>query len=259
MASGSVRFYGNELRRARRRACLTQEQLAEKIQYSASMVAMVESARRAPSLDFSQRCDDVLETGGLLGRIFEELITKEVTPEWFRAWVLVEQEATNLWTYELAMVPGLLQTEAYARAMLGGDEALVAARLERQKLLTRTNPPAPGMVTLVDERALRHPVGDAQVMREQIEHLVASATRERPVQVIPDGARTCHHLDGPFVIATLNGRDLAYIDNQMGGFILRDPESVSRIRRRWDTIRSEALPLGQSVELMMEVARQWSS
>ncbi len=85
--------YGSEPRRARRSACLTQEQLAERIQYSASMVAMVESARRAPSLDFSRRCDNVLETGGLLARIVEFLITKDVTPEWFRPWVLVTDQA----------------------------------------------------------------------------------------------------------------------------------------------------------------------
>lgn len=259
MASAAVKFYGKELRRARRAACLTQEQLAEKIRYSASMVAMVESARRAPSLDFSQRCDEVLDTDGLLSRIFEDLITKDVTPEWFRAWILVEQEATHLWTYELAMIPGLYQTEAYARAMLGGDEALLAIRLDRQKLLTRTDPPAPNMVTLVDERALRHPVGDAAVMREQIEYLAASSTRERPVQIIPDGARTYHHLDGPFVLATLNGRELAYIDSPLGGFVVKDPDTVGRLRLRWDIIRSEALPVGQSVELMLEVARQWSS
>ena len=102
MGSVSVGFYAGELRRARKAAGLTQEQLAEKIQYSASMVAMVESARRAPSHIFSRRCDEVLDTGGLLGRILEDLITKDAMPEWFRPWVLVEQEATNLWTYELA-------------------------------------------------------------------------------------------------------------------------------------------------------------
>ena len=218
----------------------------------------MESARRAPSLDFSRRCDDVLYTGGLLERILDDLITKEAMPEWFRPWVLVEQEATHLWTYELAMVPGLLQTEAYARALLG-DEALVAARLERQKLLTRTEPPAPSMVTVMDERVLHYPVGGPEVMREQIEHLVASASRERPIQIVPNGTRTYHHLNGPFVIATYDGRDLVFIDNPMGGFIVSDTESVSQLRRRWDTIRSEALQIGQSIERMLEAARQWSS
>ena len=138
-------------------------------------------------------------------------------PEWFRPWVLVEQEATNLWTYELAMVPGLLQTEAYARAMLSGDEALVAARLERQKLLTRTASAGAEHGHALDDSARCATPSATEVMREQIEHLAASASRERPVQIIPDGARTYHHLDGPFVIATLDGRDLVYIDSPVGG------------------------------------------
>ena len=259
VGSVSVGFYASELRRARKAAGLTQEQLAEKIQYSASMVAMVESARRAPSHIFSRRCDEVLDTGGLLGRILEDLITKDAMPEWFRPWVLVEQEATNLWTYELAMVPGLLQTESYARALLRDDEALVTARLERQKLLARTAPPPPKMVTLLDERVLRHPVGSSEIMREQLEHLAASVTRKRAVQVIPDGPRSHEHLDGPFVIATLEGRDVVYLEGPERGFILSDHDFVSLIRERWDIIRSEALPVGQSVELMLEAARRWSS
>lgn|SRR5690606_29623216 len=259
MASISVDFYASELRRARQAACLSQEQLAEKITYSPSLVAMVENGRRAPSIDFTRRCDEALDTGGLLSRILADLITRDATPEWFRPWVLVEQDATCLWIYELTVVPGLLQTEAYARALLDEDEGKVAARLERQKLFTRAEPPAPRMVTLLDERVLRHPVGDPQVMREQIEHLIASSSRARPVQVIPVGARSYHHLEGSFVIASVDGRELAYVEAPERGFIMSDADIVARFKRRWDTIRSEALPVGQSIELMTEVAHQWST
>jgi transcriptional regulator with XRE-family HTH domain len=259
VGSISVGFYANELRRARKLAGLTQEQLAEKIQYSASMVAMVENARRAASMEFSRRCDEVLDTEGLLGRILEHLITKDAMPEWFRPWVLVEQEATNLWTYEVVMVPGLLQTEGYARALLDDDDGQVMARLDRQKLLARKAPPAPTIVTLLDERVLRHPVGDREVMREQLEHLASSASRGLTVQIVPDAPRTAQHLDGSFVIATLEGSDVVYVEAPEQGLILSDPDVVGRFRRRWDIIRSEALPVGQSITLMLEAARQWSS
>jgi len=219
---------------------------------------MVENGRRAPSLDFTKRCDEALGTGGLLGRILEDLITKDVTPEWFRPWVVVEQEATTLWWYELALVPGLLQTEAYARALLNNDEAKVAARLERQKILSRQKPPPPAMVTLIDERVLRHPVGDASVMREQVAHLAASVSERHRIQVIPEAARTYHHLDGPFILAVVDGRELAFLSTAARGFVIEDRDVVSQLRWRWDTIRSEALPVGQSVELIEKAAQQWT-
>lgn len=258
MGSITADFYASELRRARLAANLSQETLAQAIAYSPSLVTMVENGRRAPSIDFTKRCDEALGTGGLLGRILEDLLTKDVTPEWFRPWVVVEQEATSLWTYELALVPGLLQTEAYARVLLNNDETKVVARLDRQKVLTREKPPPPAMVTLIDERVLHHPVGDATVMREQVAHLAAAVSPNHRIQVVPVSTGTYHHLDGPFVIATLEGRELAFLETAARGFVIEDRELVSQLRWRWDTIRSEALPVGQSVELIEKVAQQWT-
>ena len=82
---------------------------------------------------------------------------------------------------------------------------------------------------------------------------------ERPVQIVPDGPRTTDFLDASCVIATLDKKELVYVEAPERGFIVSDHEIVCRFKRRWDTIRSEALPVGQSIELMLEAARQWSS
>lgn len=204
-----VGFFVSELRRARQASGMTQDQLASIINYSASLVAQVETARKPPSKDFARRCDDALGTDGLLTRIIDDLLTKEVTPEWFRPWVMIEQETTSLWNYEPLLVPGLFQTEAYAYAVLrfvdepeDSIEARVATRLSRQEILTKPDPPE--VVTLIDEGVLHRPVGGPKVMAEQLDHL-AELAEQMLIQVVPSSAETYHGLAGPFVIAAVGG------------------------------------------------------
>src|SRR3954467_2203421 len=110
----TLELFAGELRRLRVAAGLSQDGLGERIKYSASLVAAVEQCRRPPQLDFTQECDSALDGGGLLVRIREAAMRDSVMP-WFREWVAVEQEASALRSYENAVVPGLLQTEDYAR------------------------------------------------------------------------------------------------------------------------------------------------
>ena len=140
----ALAMFSEELRRARAAAGLTQDQLAEKIAYSPSLVAHVETGSRAPSVDFARRADDALRTGGLLSRL-QPLVRSEAYPAWFRDWVEIEREATSLRWFEPLLIPGLLQTEEYARAVLSGGQPgrcgddeisrLVGARMDRQAIL----------------------------------------------------------------------------------------------------------------------------
>jgi transcriptional regulator with XRE-family HTH domain len=113
----TLEFLAGELRRARTAAELSQEDLARAINYSSSLVGMVETARRTPSRDFAERVDEVLKTGGLISRALR-LVSFDTAPAWFKPWLTVEQEAATLWWYEVSVLPGLLQTEDYARAIL---------------------------------------------------------------------------------------------------------------------------------------------
>lgn len=251
----SADFFGSELRCARTAAGMTQEQLAQAITYSPSLVAMVENGKRAPSRDFAKRCDTEFQTDGLFERILDNLIAKDVTPEWFRPWVMIEQEATSLWLFHALAIPGLFQTEAYARAQLQDDDGKTAARMERQEILKRAKPPA--LVALLDERVLRYAVGDNAVMREQMQRLIEAAERF-VVQVIPADCGTYLHLDGSFEMAAVDGREVVFVDTPARGFVIDSYEIVSETKHRWDLIRAEALPRRQSVEFIQKVADQWT-
>ncbi|WDZ88025.1 DUF5753 domain-containing protein [Micromonospora cathayae] len=185
---------------------------------------------------------------------------------WFRPWVELEQEATCLRTFEPLLVPGLLQTEGYARALLRTGnllppaeiEELVAGRLARQEVLCRDAPPQ--VVAVIEEAVLRRRVGDPAVMREQLHHL-ADVAGEPHVQVrlIPADGPWHTGLAGPFVLARMpDSREVAYLDNQLRGELVTDPDDVATLGRRWESITGEAFPRRRSVELIREVAQAWT-
>ena len=105
----ALALFAAELQAARARAGMSRDELAARINYSPSLVGMVESMRRVPRLDFAQRCDEALATTGTFARLHEHLRTAPF-PSWFRPFAQHEAEATSLRTFELVLVPGLLQT-----------------------------------------------------------------------------------------------------------------------------------------------------
>ncbi|MER7169706.1 DUF5753 domain-containing protein [Micromonospora sp. NPDC000207] len=210
-----------------------------------------------------------LKVANLLGQEVDALwpdVVRRREPVWFRRWVDIEREATTLRGFELAWVPGLLQTEAYARATLAGGvltadeiEDLVAARLDRQAILTRDR--APLLVVVLDEGVLRRRVGDDRsLMAGQLAHLLACA--ELPsvqLHVVPADAPSYPGLDGPFSLADLpEGKRVGHVDSAAEAQILDQPSALVRLERRWERIRGEALPRGRSLELLREAAASWT-
>ncbi|GAA2715645.1 helix-turn-helix domain-containing protein [Micromonospora olivasterospora] len=260
-----LELFAGELRRLRVRAGLSQEALGERINYSASLVAGVEQCRRPPREGFTLRCDDVLQAEGLLVRIRDAILKESLMP-WFREWVTIEQEATGLRNFEPLVVPGLLQTEAYARALNEGAsqfvgdemEQQVAARLARQAVLARPAPPQ--LVVVLDYTVLERPVGGPKVMREQLRHLVEVGRRPRVhLHVVPKGTGAYPGLNGAFVIATPpEGDDLAYLDNQLQGTIVERTVDVHSLRQTWESVRAEAMPHGATLTLISEAAESWT-
>ncbi|MCO1597371.1 DUF5753 domain-containing protein [Micromonospora sp. RHAY321] len=201
------------------------------------------------------------KVAAILGREETDLwpdLFKRREPAWFRPWTDIEREAVALRWYESAVLPGLLQTEAYARAVLSsghwaGDDIQghVETRLRRQAaVFNRPRPPL--TVFVIDEAALRR--GQPHIMIEQIDHLIALA--ERPaimVHVVPLTAGFHPGQAGPFVIAsTPAGDDVGYLDDQASGRISND---VAPLWAVWDTVRSVALPRDLTIDLMR--ARAW--
>ncbi|BCJ58963.1 DUF5753 domain-containing protein [Micromonospora endophytica] len=205
----------------------------------------------------------------ILGRDIEELwpdVLKRSEPEWLRAWVDWEREAVALCWFEHCWVPGLLQTEAYARATLA-DEALtsaevndiVASRMSRQAILRRERPPL--LIAVIHEQVLHQSAyGDRELMREQCERLATCA--ELPsvkVLIVPRDLGMYPGLGGGFIIAELpDGEAVAHVDSQGPAQIVKDAASIATLNGRWERIRSETLPRPQSLDLIRKAAGSWT-
>lgn len=210
-----------------------------------------------------------LAVAELLGReaadLWPEAFRRRDLP-WFRPWAELEQDATGIRSYQPLLVPGLLQTEAYARAVLGTGglvplsevDQVVASRIERQAVLCRDDPPQ--LVAVIDEVVLRRMVGDRSVMAGQLAHLATLAEWEHvQVRVIPAESPWHTGLAGPFVLGRLpDGTELAYLDNQLRGQVVTDPLDIASLGRRWESVTGEAFPRRRSIELIREVATTWT-
>ncbi len=265
-SASPLAFFGYELRRIREEAGLTQEQLGDLINYSGAQVSAVENAKRNPKKDFADRCDEALKTGGHLASTWI-LVRRGVHHPPVRSYFELEREATCLRVFQPIVVPGLLKTEAYAKAITQGGrprdgeeriQARVAERMERQVILREENPPA--LFAIMDEAVLRRPVGGAAVMREQLEHLLALALAPGiTIQVVPSAAGAYPGLDGPIVLLSFVGAsDVVYFDHAGGGQIVDQPDEVAEAAYLFDALRAEALPQGASSELIREAMKQWT-
>ncbi|GAA3800428.1 helix-turn-helix transcriptional regulator [Sphaerisporangium flaviroseum] len=258
-------FLGAEMRKRRIRANLTQDRLAEIIQFSQSLVGFIERGERTPSQNFMQRYDDALNAGGELVRLWAHL-TRGASPRWFRDWLEVEQEAHTLHSWEPLVVPGLLQTEDYARVVISGEpgiaseqvENAVRARMERQAILSRSTRPM--LWVVLDEGVLHRPIGGGDVMRHQLERLLEAIESPRTgILVVPLVLGATTGVSGGFIIAQLpGGTDTVYIESATHGHVTNRPEDVEAIRARYDKIRAEAHPQHVSIKLIREAQKSWT-
>jgi transcriptional regulator with XRE-family HTH domain len=263
--------FGAMLRFYRARAGLSQEQLGALIHFSADQVGKVENGLRTPTEEFTAACDALpeLNTGGALGELRERLagyFKQRAFPGWFAHWPDAEAQAKVLRTFELVAVPGLLQTEEYARAVLRTQvlatdeeiEEMVAARILRQAVLLRDRPPM--LWVILDEDVVRRPVGGAEVMSGQLAKLLEAAAQPNIViQVIPWSVGAHQGMSGNFVIADLtDGQPVVYQDTAARGQIVEDSDDIAAVAMIWDTLKSEALPRTASRELLEEAAKSWT-
>jgi hypothetical protein len=253
-------YFGSEVRRYRTGAGMSQERLGQLINYTGAMVCMVETNKRTPPRDFAENADEVLETGGALTRLWP-LVHRGNFPSWFQGFVAMEESATKLQAYESQTVPGLLQTEEYARAVIGAGrladtDERVAARMARQRILA-----APGtrrFWAVIDEAVLRRPVGGPNVMGDQLKRLADLAVDVRMVlQVLPfsAGAHAC--MDGALTILSFDeGEDVAWAEGPGSGQLISQPNDVERCQHRYDLVRADALSPSDSVALIHRVMEE---
>ena len=254
----ALELWGKELARAREEAGLSQATLAKDAYLSPSLIGMWETGKRTPKLEDLARCEERLGTKGRLAWSLKNWVPREVAHEWLDKWIQIEEQATQLLSFQPSLVPGLLQTERYAQTVLS-TEGEVAARLARQKILDDENPPI--LVALLDESVLHRKVGDAAIMYEQLMHLGELARRSHiRIHILPLSADACAEINGPFVIAGFDGgNEVAYLENAVTGEVVEDKEALAKIHRMWELLRSDALHKDESIKLILKVAEEWKS
>ncbi|MER5624705.1 helix-turn-helix transcriptional regulator [Streptosporangium sp. NPDC002544] len=275
------RQLGMELRRLRERANVPAIEAGEHIGRSDSTISRFETGRvtirqkvLVQLLDLYKAADD--ETQAVLDLAREASkrgwwhAHGDAVPPWFEVFIGLEAEATSIQTYQPQLIPGLLQTEAYARAVIEADhpgmpeaeiDRLVALRLVRQKLLTRSSPPE--LWAVMSEAALRHAIGGPATMREQLLSL-RDARRLTGVtlQVLPFAGGAHPGMLGPFHLLEFpqpSETHVAYVEYLTGSMYLEKPEEVRRYRLIFDHIRAAALPPNESVALMSAVIEEMTS
>jgi len=252
----------SELRRVRESMGLTQESWGERVHFSAKHVGSIERGERPALPNYLGMVDKVFGTAFM--KFYREFVIGEHAPVWLKPFVDYEARATLLRVFHPFVVPGLLQTEAYAREVLrifdepASDlDALVQARIARQSILTKDSPIR--LVAVVDELVFHREVVSREVMREQVDALVSAC--ELPnvqVHVIPLGTGLYAGLHGGLVLATVEGRTVGFLDGYLRGRIIEAPYDTAKLEDAWESTRGHALPYQQSLDLIKRMAEKWT-
>ncbi|MEU8207433.1 helix-turn-helix transcriptional regulator [Streptosporangium sp. NPDC049046] len=262
--------FGRELRKYRLLSRFTQRQLCLAVPLAVSQLSMLENGHRAPTWKLARQLDEALNLGTTLADLLDHLDrTATQVPHWFRPWLEFEPLSTSQRIWEPLMVPGLLQTEQYAEAILSRSPGVtpeqvkqnVADRMGRKSILHRPDPPM--LWVILDEGILHRPVADPEVMRGQFHHLLEmSESRWLSLQVLPHSARNVLGLLGGFTIADMpkNAPPVAYIDSQSTGDRTSErAEEIKRLEFLYDLIRADALSRSDSRDKIKEAIQRWTT
>ncbi|GLW96993.1 helix-turn-helix transcriptional regulator [Microtetraspora sp. NBRC 16547] len=264
--SPRVRF-GSEMRRLREAAQLSQAAVASRLGCTQTQVSRLEIAKRAPSKSDAEKLDQIF---GLTDRqyfvgLYQRIISRPGGPGWFMGWVEeIEPSALVLRSWDPLLIPGLLQTEAYAREIFAQEPRIspqeiderVRARMQRQQILDRDDPPS--LLVMMDAGVLRRPVGTSQVMREQLDHLLVTAQRPAISLQVVD-SKCLPGLLGAFMIAEMpNGPDTVHADSPAEGQVSADHDLVLSLWNRYEAIRLWAYPEHVSLQMIKEVKQEWT-
>lgn len=266
-SDGVAEFYvavGKMIKYFRERAGVTQKQFAKMTGYSEAQIGAMERGVRTARIEFLEMADDLLNAGGLLRLIADDVMKAKIRvserhPAFSKAFTSEEAKALEIHEYSMFAIPGLLQTEAHARALyemrrpwLSTEQIdkWVAARLTRQDILTKW--PLPVMSWVLDESVLRRPLGGLDTHQQQLCHLLKVAEiRGLELQIMPLAKEQNAGMGGPFTILTPPSRQpIAYVEIQHVNRLITDPEEVRKMVARYGTLRAQALDMRESLALI---------
>ncbi|MFK3735157.1 Scr1 family TA system antitoxin-like transcriptional regulator [Streptomyces sp. NPDC088090] len=253
-------YYGSELRRLREDSGLSQADLGAIVFCTGSLVGQIETARKIPTREFSERIDAALMTGGFFTRLVG-LVLRSQLPSWFQEYAELEAKAAYISTYQSQMVYGLLQTEAYARAVLSVEQTdrldeMLAGRMERQRILRREQPPV--VCVVLDEAVLHREIGGREVMRAQLEHLLGFDGQPWvQVQILPNTVGEHPGLEGSFNLLRFDqDPDLFYCERYDSGHMTVNSRVIRERSVGYARLQAMAASPKDSAELIARVMEE---
>ncbi|MFF4045748.1 Scr1 family TA system antitoxin-like transcriptional regulator [Streptomyces chartreusis] len=252
-------LFGARVRRLRLAAGLTQTELGDKVHVVGTRITQIERASGAkPTLELARALDVALGADDLLVELWP-YVYREAFPDWSRRFMECAERAVVIREYAAHVVPGLLQTKQYARAVLSvgltlsSDEQLeerLTVRMARQERLG--SPDRPDLWVVLDEAVLRRPIGGCDVMRAQLELLLyVAAEHDITVQVLPFDQGEHDAMGGSLTVLTLpDGSEVAYTEGAHYGQLIEEPAEVNRFTVTYDRLRANALPPLMSLDMI---------
>ncbi len=250
---------GRTIRAFREHAGMIQLELAKQLGYTNAWLSNIETGQIRPREDQLAAIEDVLKIPDGVLMTIRKQHDGESLPGHFRPWSGEEWLATVIRTFHVALIPDLLQTEDYARA-LSGDETAVHARMERQRVLTREDPAPPMFHCVIDEAVLHRDHGGPAVMRDQLLHLIKLVAPPRLTVQILRSADNPYPF-GPFALATVDDGEVGLIETPVRDIVTNSREDLTGLTAAWEAVRTFALSQRDSTELIQQIAddRQLSS
>ncbi|MFJ6049449.1 helix-turn-helix domain-containing protein [Streptomyces sp. NPDC092307] len=256
-----VATVGRQLKMWREAAGLDRAKFGERMGYGANLIYKIERGARIPRPEFLDKADEVLGADGKIAAMKAD-IERARYPKKVRDLAKLESEAVEIGSYDNVVVPGLLQTEEYARALFGlrrpgfsedEIERLATARLARQKILRQH--PAPLLTVVQEEAVLRRPIGGKMVLRRQLEHLLEiGRLRNVEIQVMPIGVEEHSGLAASFKVMRLNdGTTVGHNEGQLAHRLVTEPKEVQILDMRYGMIRAQALTPRASLTFIEKV------
>jgi len=258
---------GRRLRRLREAADLSQRALADKVGYPHTYLSRVERGEQLPSEALAERLDTYFATDGLFAELLAMAQDASI-PDYGRAVVDSERKAARIQVFGSSLIPGLLQTEDYAHALfresLPGESeerrnGRVATRMRRKRVFEKEQ--APYYWAIMDEAALRRPIGGAACMCGQLRHLLKAVEPSQvAVQVLPFVQGEHPMLGGSLSLLTFrNGSTTGYVESFFSGESVEAPAKVLELTHMFDVARSKALPEGETLDLIREYLRKYEN
>ncbi|KUL33526.1 helix-turn-helix domain-containing protein [Streptomyces regalis] len=253
-------YFGFELRRYRESAGMSQQALGDCIFCTGSLIGQIETAHKVPTREFAERADAALMTDGCFSRLVG-LVLRSQLPTWFQAYAEMEAKATYISKYQCQLVDGLLQTPEYAEALLSFDHAdkaeeMVAARMDRQRILQREQPPA--LWVILDESVLLQTVGSRQVMRKQLGRLLSFRDDSWVhIQVLPFDVGAHAGMMGSFNLLRFDDDpDIHYSESYDQGHMTANPQVIRERSVGYARLQAAALSERESAALIARVMEE---